>query len=250
MKKLLIRADDLGYSRGVNYGIADSLKGGLLKTVGVMVNMPATVHGLDLLKGMDLCLGQHTNITAGKPITNPSKIPSITTSDGFFRSSTEYRQAKEDFVVLDEVVLEIEAQYERFCELTGEQPRYFEGHAVASENYFRGLKIVAERHGLRHCDMDLGFTEIQFDTTRILIHMEGMLPNYNPVEAIVRAANVETDACNMYVCHPGYLDAYILQNSTLTMPRVYEVEALCSTELRERLEELDVKLITLDDLPR
>ena len=36
MKYLLIRADDLGYSEGVNYGIAATVAAGLVRSVGVM----------------------------------------------------------------------------------------------------------------------------------------------------------------------------------------------------------------------
>ena len=34
MKYLLIRADDLGYSEGVNYGIAAAVAAGLVRSVG------------------------------------------------------------------------------------------------------------------------------------------------------------------------------------------------------------------------
>lgn len=57
MKQILIRADDLGYSRAVNYGIYDAIHNGIINNVGVMVNMPATEHGLDLLKNEDIDFG-------------------------------------------------------------------------------------------------------------------------------------------------------------------------------------------------
>ena len=147
-KRILIRADDLGYSEGVNYGIAKSVKDGIVRSVGVMTNMEFAQHGLDLLKETRVCYGQHTNICVGHPLTDPALIPSICQENGEFKPSKAYRTAKEEFVVLDEVILEIEAQYRRFVELTGEQPHYFEGHAVSSENFFKGLAIVAERHHL------------------------------------------------------------------------------------------------------
>ena len=62
MKHIMVRADDLGYSEGINYGIEKSVKEGIIKNVGFMVNMPATQHGYDLLKDTEICLGQHTNI--------------------------------------------------------------------------------------------------------------------------------------------------------------------------------------------
>lgn len=103
MKYLLIRADDLGYSEGVNYGIAATVAAGLVRSVGVMTNMPAAVHGLGLLHGHSLCLGQHTNICVGRPLTDPSCIPSLCTPEGEFKPSCAYREAAkagQDFVVL------------------------------------------------------------------------------------------------------------------------------------------------------
>lgn len=130
MKRLLIRADDLGYSEGVNCGIAKTVKHGLIRSAGVMTNIPTAVHGLDLLKGRELCLGQHTNICTGRPLSDPKKIPSLCQENGEFHTSREYRMvAKQgkDFVVLDEAILEIEAQYRKFKKLTGKEPGYFEG---------------------------------------------------------------------------------------------------------------------------
>ena len=49
MIKLLLRADDLGYSEAVNYGIEKTVREGLIRSVGLMPNMPAAAHGLTLL---------------------------------------------------------------------------------------------------------------------------------------------------------------------------------------------------------
>ena len=53
--KIMVRADDLGYSRGVNYGIYDTVKNGVIKNIGFMVNMPDSVEGYELVKGLDIC---------------------------------------------------------------------------------------------------------------------------------------------------------------------------------------------------
>ena len=92
MKKILIRADDLGYSRAVNYGIYDSVHCGIVNNVGVMVNMKSTEMGLELLKNENIDLGMHTNISNGKPILPANKIPSLVDRKGYFKSSHEYRQ--------------------------------------------------------------------------------------------------------------------------------------------------------------
>lgn len=143
---ILIRADDLGWTEAINYGIAKTMRDGIIRSVGLMPNMPAARHGWDLVKDLAPCVGQHTNICVGRPLTDPARIPSLCQEDGTFKSSRTYREAAkrgEDFVALDEVIMEIEAQYRLFVEITGRQPCYFEGHAVASNNFFKGLETVA-----------------------------------------------------------------------------------------------------------
>lgn len=39
MRRLLVRADDLGYCEAVNYGIARAVKDGIVRCVGVLANM-------------------------------------------------------------------------------------------------------------------------------------------------------------------------------------------------------------------
>jgi len=249
MKKIIIRADDLGYSEGINCGIKKAVCDGLINTVGVMTNMEEAANGVRLLNGVNVCFGQHTNICVGKPIIDAKKIPSLVGPDGNFKSSTEYRSAKEDFVVLDEVILEIEAQYERFKEIVGREPEYFEGHAVASANFFKGLEIVAERHGLKYSAMSFDGSPVRVGNTDMYIHIDSMMPDYDPTESIKKMIeNAHENACDMYVCHPGYLDAYILKTSSMTTPRPLEVEAVCDPKLREWILRQDVKLVTYNDL--
>ena len=77
MKEILVRADDLGYSEAVNYGLAKTLREGIIRSVGIMVNMPYTKHGYELIKDLDVCKGLHTNICVGRPLCNPADVKSI-----------------------------------------------------------------------------------------------------------------------------------------------------------------------------
>lgn len=249
MKRILVRADDLGYSEGVNYGIAQSVQHGIIRSVGVMPNMPAAAHGLSLLTGTKVCLGQHTNICVGRPLTDSKLIPSITQPDGTFKPSKVYRTAKEDFVVLDEVVLEIEAQYQQFVKMTGQQPRYFEGHAVASTNFYKGLEIVAQQHGLIYLPLCL-HEPVLFRSTYLYAVLDSMKPDYNPFLTLQKAALADygPNGCAMMICHPGYLDDVILQTSSLTFPRPQEVAMACAPATRQWLLEKEIQVVTFDEL--
>lgn len=247
--KLMIRADDLGYSRGVNYGIYDSVKHGVINNVGVMVNMPDTQHGVNLLKDLDVCFGQHTNICVGKPLSDPSKIPSLVQENGEFKPSSAYRNATEDFVDLDEVILEIEAQYERYKQLMGKEPEYFEGHAVVSDNFLKGLEIVAKRHGLKYFGFAFDDKPIIVNDNKVFIHMEAMDASYDPFAMIKRIVEKPSEnAFDLVVFHPGYLDANILEKSSLTTPRTQEVKVATSKELQQFLTVNNIHLYTYNEL--
>lgn len=181
--KIMVRADDLGYSRGVNYGIYDTVKNGVIKNIGFMVNMPDSVEGYELVKDLDVCLGQHTNVCIGTPISDPKLIPSLVDENGQFKSSRTYRQSKEDFVVLEEAIIEIEAQYERFKEITHLEPSYFEAHAVASDNLLKGIEIVAKRHNLKFNDISFDGTPVDLAGEKLYMHMESMKEGYDPFKS-------------------------------------------------------------------
>lgn len=57
MKKIMVRADDLGFSKAINYGIYETVKNGVIRNIGFMVNMPDSLHGYELVKDYDICLG-------------------------------------------------------------------------------------------------------------------------------------------------------------------------------------------------
>ncbi|MBI9049940.1 MAG: ChbG/HpnK family deacetylase [Anaerolineaceae bacterium] len=249
MKRLLIRADDLGYSDAVNCGIAKTVNDGLIRCVGVMPNMPEAKNGLNMLMRKDVCLGQHTNICIGMPLSDPKAIPSLVRSNGEFKSSKEYNNAGTDIIVLDEVIIEIEAQYQRYLELTGEEPHYFEGHAVFSGNLLNGLEIVARQHGLKYSGFVGPGEPMRVGNTVVFMNMESMKPDYAPFEALKQVVeHAHEDACEVFICHPGYLDAYILKHSSMTMPRPLEVAMLTDPEVKHWLNAQDIQLVTYDNL--
>ena len=74
-KRILVRADDLGWTEAINYGIVKSVKDGIICSVGIMTNMPCTQHGVELFVGVPVCFGQHTNICTGYPLTDSALVP-------------------------------------------------------------------------------------------------------------------------------------------------------------------------------
>ena len=249
MKKILVRADDLGYSEAFNYGLARSVKSGIVRSVGVMPNMEWAEHGVRLMDGEPVTFTVHANICQGRPITDPKLIPSLVDENGFFKDKTLYREAKEDFVVLEEVVMEVEAQYQRLVELTGRKPYMVEAHAVPSNNFHKALAIVGQKHGL---------TLMSFDPARgpkvgnhvMKFSMDSGNADYNPFESFKKAAlqPMAEDECAMMVLHPGFVDEYVLTTSYITTQRALEVAFAINPEVPKWCEENGVKLMTYADL--
>ena len=253
MIQMVIRADDIGYCEAVNYGIEKSVRDGLISSAGLMPNMPYAEHGFRLLENLDVCIGQHTNICLGKPCCDPKYIPSLVNENGEFRSSREYRQAHmegKDPAELEDAVREVTAQYFRFKEITGREPAYFEAHAIESENLWKALEIVAERFDLPLCNMTPATKIGSFcDRPIAACLMESMNPDYEPFETLKKAvADAREDMPNIFVCHPGYVDDYLLHNSSLTLNRTKEVAMLCDPEVKKYLDDHDVQLLSYEQI--
>lgn len=248
--KLLIRSDDLGYSEAVNYGLEKVLRFNMTKSVGLMVNMPSAIHGLKLIEDLDVCIGQHTNICVGKPISDPNTIKSLVQENGLFKTSKEYRSAKEDIVILDDAIKEVEAQYFQFKKLIGKDPEYFEGHAIRSANFIKALKIVADKYNLKFSGM-ANNNELMPVGNQMALRctMKSMDEDYDAIKSIKDILNeLRDDVANIYVCHPGYVDYDLLKSSSLTINRTKEVEMLCSEEIKDWFIKNDIELISYRDI--
>jgi hopanoid biosynthesis associated protein HpnK len=88
MKKLIVNADDLGLTEGVNRAILEGHRNGIITSTTLMAN------GLAFDSAMAACstapalgVGIHLNLTQGRPVTPAPQVPSIVTSDGSFYPS-------------------------------------------------------------------------------------------------------------------------------------------------------------------
>ncbi|MEG0367001.1 MAG: ChbG/HpnK family deacetylase, partial [Coprobacillus sp.] len=229
---------------GVNYGILKTVKDGVISAVGIMPNMPEAKNGYELLKDYSVCLGQHTNICIGKPLSDPSLIPTLVQKNGEFYSSYEIRQRKEDTIIVEEAEKEIQAQLDRFREITGKSPDYFEGHAIFSKNFFTALQNVAVRNQLFYCDpMDeewvlkygIECAEFYHLDQQSLYDIEDYIFNDK--------AKLKEKKCAVVVFHPGFIDQYLLDNSTYTLIRPMETEFLCSHKLKKYLKNNHIQVV-------
>ena len=248
MARILLRADDLGYSEGVNCGLAWACDNGLPMSVGLMMNLPDVRHGYELIAGQRHCLGMHTTISAGRPLSDPEEVPSLVDENGAFHPSDFYRNAASDPAALADVEREAEAQYQAFVELTGREPDYVDVHAVSSENFIIGARNVAERHSKPFSYLAPSGQTMRVGSSDMLLH--GSQGDLGKLIAAVMAADAQatTPVVHALMLHPGFVDAQLIRTSSLTLPRTVDAEILRSPELQELAARSDVKLVTYRDL--
>lgn len=234
--KIIFRADDLGFSEAVNYGIRKAIVDGVITCTGLMPNMPYAAAGYALVKDTGVEVGQHTNICVGRPLTDLARIPSLVQPSGEFCTSREIRARKQDTIVLEEVELEIQAQLDRFRAITGRDPAYFEGHAVMSPNFFQGLKNVAARNGLLYCDPVDPQWSVEHGIQCSAFYRLDERGLYDVRKFVFEdEAGLRGKECSVLVFHPGWLDQYLLEHSSYTFIRPMETDFLCSQELKDWL---------------
>ena len=67
--KLIINADDFGFTKSITDGIIEGIKGGYITSTSIMSNMEATEYAvLKALENNIDCIGLHINFTKGKPM--------------------------------------------------------------------------------------------------------------------------------------------------------------------------------------
>ena len=139
-KKLIVVADDFGFSEAYNYGVIKAYKEGVVCTLSLMSNMAAVPHAVKLWQSEcpEVPLVQHTNFVQYRPDSAPEKVPTLVNEEGmFYRSylwkSENPNDAKckgEVYPSYEDLYTETMAQLDRHKELVGHYPRHFEGHSA------------------------------------------------------------------------------------------------------------------------
>lgn len=257
MTRILFNADDFGYSEAVTLGIIKAHKDGVIVSTTMMPNMEAAEFAAKLSKDYPkLFVGQHTNIVIGKPCSNPKDIPSLVDENGLFNT----KQRKKQGLNLDrnEIKLEVRAQAERFKELMGHYPTHIEGHAIGDPGLFWAVKEVATELGVHYTDLERDFEK--GTTVRGANNAGYELPEYPDLGYFMENVSYEywtEDRGNILSkdivqihSHPGYLDQYILDNSSYNLPRAKEVEIACSDVIKNWAKKNNVQFISHADLKK
>lgn len=258
--KLIINADDFGMSEGQNLGTIKCHKAGLLKSCTVMTNKPGFDQAMDLLKQYpNLHAGVHLVLTTGKCVADAKKVPSLVDKDGNFTKITDEMKEEGLKFKSEEVRIEYQAQIDKFL-ASGNEIDHLDSHHHSHmyEPCFEVFMEFADKLKVPVRCSDQEFTDYHLGVIKKYPNVKRI-----PVIPFFYADNATEDFFKDFakyyqeypnfeafdlMCHPAYLDDYILSTSSYNIHRVKEVIALTSDKTKKYLKDQNIEMISYSDL--
>ena len=132
MRRLIINADDLGLTRGVNRAIFESHQHGVVTSATLMANSAAfsdAVETIHSLSHKGLGIGCHLVLVDGKPISAANEVPSLTNHSTEFRHGIGELALSARMKKLNPAEVEAEAVAQfRKIQSAGVKPSHFDTH--------------------------------------------------------------------------------------------------------------------------
>lgn len=226
--KLIINADDFGYTKGVTDGILEGVKKGIIRSTTVMCNMPYIEYGKECsIDYPELGLGVHLNLTVGKSLTANK---TLTDDQGNFLNKAKIYSNELD---MDEVYNEWKAQIEKFIEIFKRKPTHLDSHHSVHDFNTKQFD-VANRLAREYGVCMRRYSAYQY--------VDGFFANTATV-ADLKKLLIEHQNENIEIMvHPGFCDLELYQNSSYNVHRVKELEVLCNPEILDFIKERNIEL--------
>ena len=247
-RRLIVNADDLGRTAGINQGIFDAHRRGVVTSATLMVNYPAALE-VPALSAADpgLGIGLHVALTGGAPTLAPERVATLVDKAGRLPPKPDGLGGASPREVLDEA----RAQLARFREIMKRDPTHFDSHhhshrtpavleALVTLGRETGRPVRAaspevgerlRREGIPTTDR---FVEDFFDRG---VTLEVLL-------GIIAAVRGTTEL----MCHPAVVDEELRATSGYAEVRARELEVLTDRRVREAIDRAGVQLIHFGQL--
>ena len=150
MKALIVNADDLGWSEGVNRGIAEAHRGGIVTSASLLANGRAFASAVELTRSEPrLGVGIHLCLSDIPPVLRPSSVPGLVNAQGVLSGEPGglLLRRLRGRLNLSEVEREWDAQIRKVRE-AGVAPTHLDGHKHV--HMLPGLFEIAVRLAVQH----------------------------------------------------------------------------------------------------
>jgi len=164
VKNLIVNADDLGWTDGVNRGIREAFHHGIVTSTSLLANGAAFAGGVEAARSAPgLGVGVHLNLSDGPPVADRETVTSLLNDDGKFAGGPEsllLRRARRG-LRLAEVESEWDAQIQKVRD-AGLAPTHLDGHKHV--HMLPGLFEIALKLAKRH---DIGAIRVSLEASSL-----------------------------------------------------------------------------------
>lgn len=127
-RRLIVNADGFGFAPGVNRGIERAVADGIVRSTSCVVNFPEIEELPSFVsRWPHVSVGVHFNLSIGRPITDPSRVPTLVDGEGRFWGARFPRRVLSRAVSREDFRRELRAQVQRMVDL-GTVPSHWDGH--------------------------------------------------------------------------------------------------------------------------
>lgn len=249
---LIVNADDFGRSPGINEGIIQAHREGIVTSTTLMVNTRWAADAVTAAAAWpDLGIGLHFNVCYGSPVSRPGEIPSLVDESGRFETSTATVTRRAD---PSDVEIELTAQLGQFRDLLGREPTHIDSHKYvhSADRIAPVVGAVAARFGLPvRATSETDRTVLRELGAATPDHFEGRFHGLDgdgvSLEILLAALESVGPGITEMMCHPGIVDEYLL-DSSYRDDRKRELDILCSVIARQVTEAREIRLATFGAL--
>jgi len=288
-KRLIVNADGFGFTPGVNKGIVEAIKNGIVTSISCVVNFPYIKELPQILSEFpNISPGIHFNLSVGRPVTHPGKIPSLVNEKGEFWGDRLLSLILEGKINKEEIETELEAQVKILLDL-GIHPTHWDGHQNKHlyPLFFNAAMKIAKKYNIRKMRTHRRYLFVSGnDKFRSLLLMKYYISHPKQIishiysrllmriarsKGFIMADRLITPGylgedrkfhlntwlsilkklppgTNEIYCHPGYPDEILEKYAIYVKEREVEIKVLSSPEIKETISLYGIKLISFYDL--
>jgi hypothetical protein len=250
VKKLIVNADDLGRTEGINEGVFDAHRRGVVTSATMMVNYPSARRVAVLSRDNPaLGIGLHVALSGGVPALPPEHLRSLVDTKGMLPAKPEGLAAADPA----EVLAEVRAQLKLFREIMGRDPTHFDSHHHSHREVpavFDAILTLAWETGLPVRNASPAMAE--------RLRREGVPTPDHFVEDFYAEGATLNDLIGIVedlpagtseiMCHPAVVDEELRSSSGYADVRARELDVLTHGAVRQALQRSGVRLISFGQL--
>ena len=257
MTRLIVNADDFGRARGVNAGILEAHRNGIVTATTLMVGAAASEDAGRIAQSTpSLDVGLHLTLTYGRPVTDPEQVPSLVEPDGAFPRDPAAFLGR-DRAARDEALIEYRAQHARATDLVGRPPTHLDTHHWLHDVPALEWAIIAlarETGAAVRPHDDLQRDRLRAAGVRTVDRYRRDFQHVGHVDVPTLVRILEevgadrSGGVTELGCHPGEPDRELERTSAYAALRVTELATLTDPRVRATADGNGIRLVTYAEL--